>query len=134
MVATQVMGNHSTITIANSNGHLQLNAYKPVIVYNVLQSIRLLSDACTSLASHCIEDMTMNSERIQTNLSQSLMLVTALNPKIGYDKAAEVAKLAYKEGITLKQAVVKLGYMSEDEADKYLVADKMLGNSPKGPV
>src|SRR4051812_36116927 len=111
MVCTQVMGNHVTVTIAGSQGHLELNVFKPVIALNVLQSVRLLADAAESFAANCVVGIEANAERIDALLRQSLMLVTALNPHIGYDKAAQVAKKAHKEGTTLKEAAVALGYL-----------------------
>ncbi|WP_342270516.1 class II fumarate hydratase [Rickettsia endosymbiont of Orchestes rusci] len=128
MVCCQVMGNHVTVTIAGSNGHLELNVFKPVIIYNILQSIELLADSVNSFVSHCIKGLEPNIERINNLREQSLMLVTALNPHIGYDNAAKIAKEAYKQGITLKQAALELNLLSEEEFDKIVVAENMVDN------
>ena len=127
MVATQVMGNHVTVTIAGSQGHFELNVFKPVIIFNVLQSIRLLADAAESFADNCVVGIEANRERIDKLLHDSLMLVTALNPHIGYDKAAKVAKKAHAEGTTLKQAALSLGFLTEEEFDTWVRAESMLG-------
>jgi fumarate hydratase, class II len=127
MVAAQVMGNNVTVTIAGSQGHFELNVYKPVIIFNVLQSIRLLSDAAESFADNCVVGIEANRERIDKLLHDSLMLVTALNPHIGYDKAAKVAKKAHAEGTTLKQAAMSLGFLTEKEFDTWVRAESMLG-------
>jgi len=131
MVASQVMGNHVAVTVAGSNGHLELNAFKPVIIYNVLKSIRLLSDALSSFAKHCVDGIQVNQKRIKEHLDRSLMLVTALNPKIGYDKAAKVAKMALAEEKTLKEKAMELGYLTSEEFDTYVDPNKMLGPSFK---
>jgi len=115
MVAAQVMGNHVTVTIAGSNGQLELNVFKPVMIYNVLQSIRLLADAMQSFTEKCVVGIKANERRLQGFLHQSLMLVTALTPHIGYDKAAEIAKKAHHENKTLLQAALELQYLSEEE-------------------
>jgi fumarate hydratase, class II len=127
MVATQVMGNHVTITIAGSQGHFELNVFKPVIAYNLLQSIRLLADAAASFAANCVEGITANRDRIEALLHDSLMLVTALNPHIGYDKAAEVAKKAFAEGTSLKAAATALGYVSAEDFDRWVSPEAMIG-------
>jgi len=127
MVAAQVMGNNVTVTIAGSQGHFELNVYKPVIIFNVLQSIRLLADAAESFADNCVVGIEANRERIDKLLHDSLMLVTALNPHIGYDKAAKVAKKAHAEGTTLKQAALSLGFLTEKEFDNWVRAENMLG-------
>merc|ERR1711920_897188 len=128
MLSAQVMGNHVTVTVAGSNGHFELNAYKPVIGHNVLESIRLLSDGAASFADNCVEGLQANPKRIQEHLERSLMLVTALNPHIGYDKAAAIAKLAEKKDLTLKEAALELGHLSADDFDKWVDPSKMLGN------
>lgn len=115
MVAAQVMGNHVSITVGCSNGHFELNVFKPVIIYNLLQSITLLSDVAHSFAKNCVDGITANEKQLKRNLDHSLMLVTALNPIIGYDKAAQIAKLAFKEDISLKEANLKLGFLSANE-------------------
>ncbi|HEY6336559.1 MAG TPA: class II fumarate hydratase [Alphaproteobacteria bacterium] len=127
MVAAQVMGNHVTITIAGSQGHLELNVYKPVIIYNLLQSARLLSDACVSFTDNCVVGIEANEQRIVQLMHESLMLVTALNPHIGYDKAAKVAKKAHAEQTTLKRAALALGFLTEAQFDKWVRPEAMLG-------
>ncbi|MCX4080297.1 class II fumarate hydratase [Rickettsia rhipicephali] len=129
MVCSQVMGNHVTVTIAGSNGHLELNVFKPVIIYNILQSIELLSDSVNSFVTHCVKGLEPNIARINDLRDKSLMLVTALNPHIGYDNAAKIAKEAHKHGITLKEAAKKLNLLSEAEFDKIVVPEKMVGQS-----
>jgi fumarate hydratase class II len=126
MVATQVMGNHVSITFAASQGQFELNVMKPVIIYNVLQSIRLIADASRSFADNCIAGVEPNRERIDELLGRSLMLVTALNPHIGYDKAARVAKKAHAEGSSLKEAAVALGYVTPEEFDRWVRPEAML--------
>jgi len=127
MVCARVMGNHVTVTVGGASGHFQLNVYKPVIIYSVLQSIRLLADAARSFADNCVAGIEPNHERIGELLGQSLMLVTALNPKIGYDNAAKVAKKAHAEGTTLKEAALALGLLTEEEFDQLVRPEKMLG-------
>ena len=131
MVCTQVMGNDLTISIAGASGNFELNVFRPVIAYNIIQSIRLLNDACDSFRKNCIDGITPNKDRIKSNLYDSLMLVTALNPHIGYDKAAEVAKKAHKDNTSLKEAVIKLGYLSEEDFDKLVDPNKMIKPSEK---
>lgn len=126
MVCAQVMGNNLAVTIAGSNGHLELNVFKPVIIYNILQSIDLISTAVNSFVTHCIEGLTPNIDQISKLRDRSLMLVTALNPHIGYDNAAKIAKTAYQENITLKEAAMKLHLLSSEEFDKIVIADKMV--------
>src|SRR5208282_1819819 len=130
MVAAQVMGNHVTITVAGSSGHLELNVFKPVMIYNLLQSIRLLADSAVSFTDNCLSGIQANEKRIAELLSQSLMLVTALNPYIGYDKAAKVAKKAHAEGTTLKEAAVALGFVKAEEFERWVQPKSMLG--PRG--
>jgi fumarate hydratase, class II len=125
MVAAQVMGNHVTVTIAGAQGHLELNVFKPVIIQNVLQSCRLLADSAVSFATHMVDRLEPNHEQIATNLAKSLMLVTALNPRIGYDKAVKIGKLALAENITLKQAAEKLGYVRPEDFDRWVVPAAM---------
>ncbi len=120
MVCAQVIGNDTTIAVAGMQGHLQLNVFKPVIAANFLQSAELIADACKSFEKNCILGIQPNLDNIQKNLKNSLMLVTALNTKIGYDKASEIAKNAYKNGTTLKVEVLKLKYLSEEEFDKWV--------------
>ncbi len=127
MVCAQVMGNNVAVTIGGSNGHFELNVFKPMIIYNVLQSLRLLSDACRSFADNCVVGIEANVERIAQLVAQSLMLVTALNPRIGYDNAAKVAKKAHAEGSSLKEAAVALGLLTAEEFDQLVRPEKMLG-------
>ena len=131
MVCAEVMGGHMAVTIAGSNGHFELNVFKPVIIYNVLKSMRLLSDAMNSLVTHCIEGMEPNIERINELRDRSLMLVTALNPYIGYDNAAKIAKKAHKDGSSLKEAALALGLLTSEEFDKYVVPEQMIGPRSK---
>jgi len=126
MVCAQVMGNHTAITVAGSQGHFELNVFKPVMAYNMLQSIRLLADAADSFAERCVEGIEANEDRIAELVERSLMLVTALAPKIGYDKATEVAKTAHRDGSTLKEAALALGYVSEAEFDEVVRPEKMV--------
>jgi fumarate hydratase, class II len=129
MVCAQVMGNQVTVSIAGANGHFELNVYKPVIIYNVLQSIRLLADGARSFNDKCVAGIEADSQRIDELLHRSLMLVTALNPKIGYDNAAKVAKKAYAEGTSLKEAAVALDLLTAEEFDELVRPEKMLGPS-----
>lgn len=126
MVCTQVMGNDVTISVAGASGNFELNVYRPVIAYNIIQSIRLLTDACDSFRVHCVDGIEANEERIRLNLYNSLMLVTALNPHIGYDKAAGAAKKAYEDNLSLREAIIDLGYMSGEEFDQLVQPEKMI--------
>ena len=126
MIAAQVMGNHTTISIAGSNGHFELNVFKPVMIYNLLQSIRLLSDGCMSFTDRCIVGISANIERIDKLKDESLMLVTALNKHIGYDNATKIAKKAYKDNTTLLEAALELKLLSEEEFKKWVVPQKMI--------
>ena len=127
MVCAQVMGNHTTISVAGSQGHFELNVYKPVMAYAMLQSIRLLADASRSFADRCVVGIEANVERIRELMERSLMLVTALAPKIGYDNAAKVAKEAHRKGTTLKEEAVGLGFVSEAEFDEIVRPERMIG-------
>lgn len=129
MVAAQVMGNDVTINVAGASGNFELNVFKPVIIYNLLQSARLLADVAESFAEHCVAGIQPNRERIQQLLHQSLMLVTALNRKVGYDNAAKIAKAAFEHGTTLKEEAVKLGLLTANEFDEVVDPAKMLGPS-----
>ncbi len=129
MVCAQVIGNDTAVAIGGSNGHFELNVFKPVIASNVLQSAELIGDACFSFSANCVEGVLPNTESIKNHLNNSLMLVTALNTKIGYYKAAEIAKYAHKNGTTLKSASIKLGYVSEEDYDSIVDPMKMLGHS-----
>ena len=126
MLCTQVIGNDTTITVAGASGNFELNVYRPVIAYNILQSIRLLADGCRSFSKHAVVGITPNQERIDHNLYNSLMLVTALNPHIGYDKAAEVAKKAFKDKSTLRDAIIQLDYMSGEDFDRLVQPEQMI--------
>ena len=126
MVCTQVMGNHVTITFAGSSGHFELNVFKPVIIFNVLQSIRLLSDACRSLTDNCVVGIEADEKRISKLMNESLMLVTALNPHIGYDNAAKIAKKAHHEGTSLKQAGMELGLLTSEQFDQWIRPEDMI--------
>ncbi len=128
MVCAQVIGNDTAVSVAGSNGHFELNVFKPVIASNVLESAELLGDACTSFTKNCVVGIVPNRENIQKHLENSLMLVTALNTKIGYYKAAEIAKYAHKNGTTLKFAAVTLGHVKEEEYDTLVDPGKMLGH------
>jgi fumarate hydratase class II len=130
MVATQVMGNHVAITVAGSQGHFELNVYKPVLIHNLLQSCRLLADASVSFTDNCVIGIEANRERIEGLLRQSLMLVTALNPHIGYDNAAKVAKKAHKEGTSLKEAALALGLLTAEQFDQWVRPQDMVGKHP----
>jgi fumarate hydratase class II len=124
-VAAQVMGNHVTVTIAGAQGHPELTVFKPVIIQNVLQSCRFLADCVVSFAAHMVDKPEPNRDHIATNLAKSLMLVTALNPRIGYDKAVKIGKLALAENITLKQAAGKLGFVRPEDFDRWVVPAEM---------
>ncbi|EAE8991870.1 class II fumarate hydratase [Listeria monocytogenes] len=125
MVAAQVMGNDVTINVAASQGNFELNVYKPVIIFNFLESIKLLADSMRSFRVHCLEGLTANEKVIETKVNDSLMLVTALNPHIGYEKAAKIAKLAFDENTTLKEAAIKTGFVTEKEFDLWINPLKM---------
>lgn len=125
MVAVQVFGNDVTIGFAGSQGNFELNVFKPVMIHNLLHSIRLIHDACHGFVDYCIAGIELNREQIDEHLKNSLMLVTALNPHIGYDKAAHVAKHAHKKGISLRQSSIELGYLTGEEFDKYVKPEEM---------
>jgi fumarate hydratase class II len=127
MVCAQIMGNNVAVTVAGSNGHLELNVFKPVIIHNVLQSGQLIADAALSFTDNCVVGITPNLPRIQQSLEQSLMLVTALNTHIGYDNAAKVAKKAHKEGTSLKEAALALKLLTAEQFDKWVRPQDMLG-------
>ena len=132
MLACQVLGNDATIAFAASQGQLQLNVFKPVIIHNLLQSIRLLADGCRNFAEHCVVGLEPDTRQMATHLERGLMLVTALNPHIGYDKAAEIAKKAYAEGLTLREAALQLGYLSNEEFDAWVRPENMLESGQHG--
>ncbi|CAM4063993.1 class II fumarate hydratase [Lederbergia lenta] len=126
MVAVQVFGNDAAIGFAASQGNFELNVYKPVIIYNFLQSVHLLADSMLSFDEKCVQGLEPNKEVIAENVNRSLMLVTALNPHIGYEKAAEIAKLAFNDGSTLKEAAIKTGYLTEEQYDEWIDPSKMV--------
>lgn len=128
MVCAQVIGNDSTITFAGAGGHFELNVFKPVIIHSFLQSATLLGDACQSFNENCVSGITPNLKRIDENLKNSLMLVTALNPHIGYENAAKIAKKAYEENITLKEAALKLKLLTNEQFEEWVNPEKMLGS------
>ena len=125
MVCVKVIGNHNGITMAGSHGHFELNVFKPLIIHNILQSIEIMSDSSKTFALYCVRGIKPNKKRIKDLLENSLMLVTALAPKIGYDKAADIAKAAHKNGTTLKQEVVKSKLINEKEYEKIMDPLKM---------
>lgn len=127
MVCAQIMGNNTTISVAGSNGHFELNVFKPVMIYNLLQSIRLLADASNSFTNNCVVGIEANEERIKKLLNESLMLVTSLNPVIGYDNAAKIAKQAHKEGKTLKEVALESGLLTAEQFDAAVRPELMVG-------
>lgn len=129
MVCTQVFGNHACITYAGASGQFELNVFKPVMAANLLRSVRLLADGCDSFRVHCVDGIKANEKRIAQLMNESLMLVTALNPKIGYDMASKVAKNAHKKGITLKESALELKALTSEEFDQYVRPEKMIGPS-----
>jgi fumarate hydratase class II len=128
MVCAQIIGNDMAVSFAGANGHFELNVFKPLFAYNIIESSKILGDACLSFSKNCIEGLKPNKKKIERFLNDSLMLVTALNSKIGYYKAAEIANKAYKEDITLKEACIQLNYLSEKEFDKYVNPERMTNN------
>ncbi len=126
MVCAQVMGNHVAVSIAGSNGHFELNVFKPVMIFNVLQSIRLIADACVSFTDNCVSGIEANEGRINQLMNDSLMLVTALNPHIGYDNAAKIAKKAHAEGTSLKDAGIALGLLTEKQFKEWIIPSEMV--------
>lgn len=125
MVVAQIFGNDATVAFAGSQGNFQLNVFKPVMVHNVLESISLLGDACVAFNDNCAAGIEPNLERIEQNLGTNLMQVTALNRHIGYDKAAAIAKKAHKEGLSLREAALKLGYLTDDEFNEWVIPLEM---------
>ena len=125
MVCVQVMGNDAAIGFAGSQGNFELNVFKPVMIFNFLNSVRLLTDACRSFVEHCVEGIEANRERIEGYVKNCLMLVTALNPKIGYDNAARIAKTAHKEGLNLRETAIKLGLLTGEEFDQHVIPERM---------
>ena len=128
MVCAQVMGNDVTVSVGGSTGHYELNVFKPVMAYNLLQSARLIGDACVSFNDHCAVGIEPNHQVIKRHLDNSLMLVTALNTKIGYEKAAKIAKTAHENGTTLKEEAINLGYLTADEFDQWVKPEDMVGS------
>jgi fumarate hydratase class II len=126
MAMAQVLGNDVAINVGGMNGHFELNVFKPMMIFNFLNSARLIADASHSFTDHCVVGLEANESRINENLQNSLMLVTALNTKIGYDKAAEIAKKAYKEGTTLKAAALSLGYVNSEDFDAWVRPEDMV--------
>lgn len=131
MVCARVMGNDTTMSIAGSSGQFELNVFKPVMIHAFLESATLLGDACCSFADRCLFGMEPPQERIQMHLDQSLMLVTALNTHIGYEKAAQIAKKAHAENTTLKEAALELGLVTSEEFDQWVDPNLMIGSKPK---
>jgi fumarate hydratase, class II len=127
MVAAQVIGCDAAVTIGGMNGHFELNVFKPVIIFNILMAARLLGDACDSFDKHCAIGIEPNTPLLKKNLENSLMLVTALNPHIGYYKAAEIAKKAHKEGSSLREAALGLGYVTNEQFDEWVKPEDMIG-------
>jgi fumarate hydratase class II len=129
MLCAQVLGNDVAVNIGGASGNFQLNVFKPLIIHNFLQSVRLLADGAASFNDHCAKGIEPNPKRIGELLEQSLMLVTALNPHIGYDKAAQIAKKAHKEGSTLKEAALALGYVTAEQFDQWVRPEAMVGKT-----
>jgi fumarate hydratase, class II len=127
MVCAQVIGNDVAVSTGGMQGHYQLNVFKPLMAANVLQSAALLGDACNSFAEHCVQGIEPNRSAIKQHLDNSLMLVTALNTHIGYEKAAQIAKAAHKNGTTLKQEAIKLGFVTAEQFDAWVVPAAMTG-------
>ena len=127
MAMAQVVGNDVAINVGGMTGHFELNVFKPMMIYNFLTSARLIADACNSFNDNCAKGIEPNLKRIKVQLENSLMLVTALNTHIGYDKAAEIAKKAYKEETTLKQAALALGYLTAEQFDEWVRPENMIG-------
>ena len=126
MVCAQIMGNQTTMTVAGSQGHFELNVFNPVMAYNFLQSVRLMSDAAVSFTDHCVAGIEAREDNIKASLERSLMLVTALAPTIGYDNAAKIAKTAHKNGTTLREEAVGGGYVTDQQFTDIVRAEKMI--------
>jgi fumarate hydratase class II len=127
MLCAQVMGNDVAVNIGGASGNFELNVFKPLLIHNFMMSARLLADGCRSFREHCVEGIEPNRERIRQHLENSLMLVTALNPHIGYDNAAKIAKTAHKTGKTLKETAVELGLVKPEQFDEWVKPEKMVG-------
>jgi len=134
MVCAQVMGNHVAISVGGSNGHFELNVFKPVMIANLLSSIRLIGDACVSFTENCVTGILANKDKINQIMKESLMLVTALNPHIGYDKASKCAKKAHEDGSSLKEAALALGYLTSEEFDRWVRPENMIGPTKKSAL
>lgn len=130
MVCAQVMGNHIAVTMGGAQGHFELNVFKPLMIANLLQSARLIGDSCLCFTTKCVQDLKVNKDRVEDLMNASLMLVTALNPHIGYDKASEIAKKAHKEGTTLKEAAIASGYLTAEQFDEWIIPREMIGPKP----
>ncbi len=130
MVCVQVIGNHVAVTVAGATGHFELNVFKPVMIHNLLHSIRIVGDATVSFTDNCVVGIEANAARIRELVSNSLMLVTALNPHIGYDNAAKVAKKAHAEGTSLREAAKALGLVTDEQFDQWVRPENMVGPKP----
>ena len=129
MVCCQVMGNHTAISIGGSQGNFELNVYKPMMIHNLLHSVRILSDTCRSFTDKCVVGLDANQEKIASHLENSLMLVTALNPHIGYDNAAKIAKNAHQKGLTLRQSALELEMLTDEQFDEWVRPELMIGHT-----
>ena len=127
MVCCQVMGSHMSISIGGSQGNFELNVFKPMMIYNLLHSIRILSDSCRSFTDNCVKGLKANEDRITEHLENSLMLITALNPHIGYDNAAKIAKNAHEKNITLKESALEMNALTEEQFDEWVRPELMTG-------
>jgi fumarate hydratase class II len=130
MLCAQVMGNDTAVGMGGASGHFELNVYKPLLIHDFLQSVRLLADGCASFEEHCARGIEVNGARVRELVERSLMLVTALAPHIGYDRAAEIAKKAHREGSTLRAAALALGYVSGEQFDRWVNAEAMTRPGP----
>jgi fumarate hydratase class II len=130
MVCAQVLGNDVAVNVGGASGNFELNVFKPLIIHNVRHSMRLLADACESFEEHCARGIEPDRERIRQHLERSLMLVPALTQRLGYDRAAEIAKKAHREGITLKQAALALGHLTAEEFDRCVQPERMVNPLP----
>jgi len=126
MISCQVIGNHTAITIGGTNGHFELNVFRPMVIYNILNSVNLISEGLNSFIDKCLNGIQPNFDRINELLNNSLMLVTALNPHIGYDNAAKIAKKAHNDGTTLKEAALELGLVTEEQFNQWVDPKKMI--------
>jgi fumarate hydratase class II len=131
MACAQVLGNDVAISVGGASGHFELNVFRPLMIHNFLQSCRLLADGCDSFRTRCAEGIEPNRDRIREQLERSLMLVTALNPHIGYDKAAAIAKKAYADGTSLREAALALGFVTAEQFDAWVRPDAMIGRPPR---